>query len=112
MSFSGSHTCVDQREFYIGERTRPWQKVKVLKDKADFAATDLRKPVVVKFADVDVIKKIATTSRYIQATNDIHEGRFATAARPHDRNHVSWPHVKIDSIERANFLIAHCIDLG
>ena len=55
-----------------------------MKDKADFAVADFGQLIVVQFADVGAVEFVDAGGGGVQAAEQVHQGGFARAGRPHD----------------------------
>ncbi|MPM86856.1 hypothetical protein SDC9_133948 [bioreactor metagenome] len=78
-AFGTRHTGIEQRQLDIGNRACAWNKIESLKHKADFAVTNLRKPVVRHITHGYTVEKIAALGGAVKGTDDVHQCRFSRA---------------------------------
>ena len=77
---------VDERQLDVAQARRSWQQVKCLKNKPDLAISNRRQFVVIHLGHIFAIEVVMTRRGCVEATEHVHEGRLATAARAHDRD--------------------------
>ena len=77
LAFLVGQAGVNQWQFHVAQRIGARQQVERLENKADFLVPDPRKLVVVHLTDVDAVQFVSAGSRRVQATDEIHQGRFA-----------------------------------
>ena len=79
--FSG-YARIDQRQLHVVQRSGARQQVEGLKNKADFLVADARQLVVGHLADQVAVDVVLPARRRIQATDQVHQGRFARPEGP------------------------------
>src|ERR1043166_8610618 len=62
------------------------EQIETLEDKSNFLISDFGQFVSIQGGDINSIQEITAFGGSIQATNNVHQGRFAGTARSHDRN--------------------------
>src|SRR5215467_6873952 len=82
---------VERRQLRVFERSGARQQVETLKDETDLAIADSRQLLLIQIGDVGAFEPIVARSRFIQASQDVHERRFAAAAGAHDGDELSSP---------------------
>ncbi len=60
------------------------EQVETLEDEADLGIADIGKFIAVEAGDIHAIEQVAAAGGAVEASDDIHEGRFAGPAGPHD----------------------------
>ncbi len=73
-----------------------------MEDEADAAAPDSRQLVGIETRDLLALEEIRTRRRRIEAPQDMHEGRFPGAGRPHDRDITARFQLEVDAFEGLN----------
>src|ERR1022692_4959753 len=76
---------IDQGQLDIAQAGGAGEEVKCLKDETNLAIADRGKLIVIHRRDILATKFVAPGARSIQASEHVHEGRLAAAARTHDR---------------------------
>src|SRR5215471_1631765 len=74
---SGRCAVVDERKFYVMERSRTSQKVEGLEDEADLLVADAGQFIIVKLGDVMSVQPVLALRRRIKAADQVHQRRFA-----------------------------------
>ena len=80
---------IEQWQFDIFERGGSRQQVEALKNESDSPAPDRRELFFGESGHVLPFEQVAPARGPIQASDDIHQGRFAGARRAHDRNKLA-----------------------
>ena len=94
--------AVQQRQLDVLQRRGAGQQVEALEDEAEVAAAQPR-PLVARQAST-----CAPWNRYcagggrVEAAEDVHHGRFARAARPHDGHELAGGDVEVDPFSAIN----------
>ena len=78
-----------------------------MKHETDLAIANGRELVVIHFGDALAVELVAAGSRRIEATQHVHERRFAAAARPHDSDIFVAVNLQGDAAQRMNDFLAH-----
>ena len=102
---------IDERQFDIVKRIAAWKKIEGLEDEADFFITDFGEIVVVEPGNVDTIKEVIAACWRVEAADDIHQGRFARAGRPHDRDVFVLLHADHNAAQSIDELLPHLVNL-
>lgn len=103
---------IDERQLHVVKRGAARQKIKSLKNEADFLIADIGQLIVIHIADRFAVEDEYPGSGRIQAAQDIHERGFARAAGAHD-GHVFAPgDLQADSAQGVDDLRAHVIALA
>jgi hypothetical protein len=68
--------------------------------------------VAIERTDTGTHEFVGALGRRIEATENVHGGRPARAARSHDRDELASTDVEIDALQRRHGSIAGSIDLG
>ena len=108
-ALSGRNARVNQRQLHVLERVEPRQKLKLLKDKADFLAADMRQLVFIQIANHAPMQNVFARRRCIQTADDIHQRGFAAARRAEDGEKFALFNIQIDSLENGLHFISHLI---
>ena len=123
-SHSGEHLCrprcpftalyprIDKRQSYVVEGRDARQQVEILKDEADLLVARHGKSIVAESCDLRTVEQIGAFRRTIETAEDIHEGRFSGAGRPHERGKVTAPYIEIDAIECGKGLAADAVEFS
>jgi hypothetical protein len=75
---------INQGQFDIAQRIGARQQIESLKNKTDFAVADFGQLIVVHLADLAAVEFVSAGGRRVQAAEQVHQGGFAGAGRPHD----------------------------
>ncbi|MBA7568093.1 hypothetical protein ES708_09814 [subsurface metagenome] len=114
------NTGVNQGEFHIPQGRGTRQEIKRLEDEADFPVPDGGQLVVIHLDNLVALhvtdqfpfKLVAPLGGGIEATDDIHEGRFTRPRGTHDGDVVVGIDGQIDAAQGVDLLIPHFIYLG
>src|SRR5262249_45052303 len=79
---------VKHRQFGVLQRSRTTEQVEALKYKTNPLISDSRQFPFGEHRYVSTLQQIFPRSRLVQASQDVHECRFPTAARTHNGNKV------------------------
>ena len=101
--------AVKKWQFDVFVRRCPGQQIKTLKDETDFAVPNVSKLVSVQFRNIRAIEHVTTGRRPIEATENIHERRFARAARAHQGNEFTALNLERNAAHRPHFHLAGAI---
>jgi hypothetical protein len=104
--------CVDEWQFDVPQTGRAREQIECLKNKTNLAIPNCREFVIVHLGNVLAVKLISARRRRIETTEHVHERRFATAARAHDRDVFVLMNLQRDPAQRAHSLFTHHVILG
>ena len=93
------------------QRVARGSRLKVWKTKPISLLRMLRQFVVVHLADQAAVDVVLALRRRIEAADQVHQGRFAGARRPHDRDVLAALDLDIDAGDRVDHLVAHDVGL-
>src|SRR4029077_11050761 len=82
---------IESGQLGILERRRPRQQVESLKDETDLAVTNRSELPFLQTGNICAFEQISPGTGLVQASQDIHESRFAAAACTHDGDELSAP---------------------
>jgi hypothetical protein len=94
------------------QRRRARQQIELLEDKTDLAIADLGQLIVVQRVHVHPGELVQAGRRLIQATDDVHQGRFAGTAGPHDGGQIAFVDGQCRTAQGMHFGLAHLVDLA
>ena len=112
LAFLVGQAGVNQWQFHVAQRIGARQQVERLENKADFLVPDPRKLVVVYLTDVDAVQFVSAGSRRVQATDEIHQGRFARTGRAHDGHVFAAANFQGNLAQGVDGLRAHLVTAG
>src|SRR5262245_28462209 len=103
------HAGINQRQLDIAQRVGARQQVEGLKHETDFLVPNLGQLVVIHFTDVDSVQVVAARGGRVQAAQQIHQGRFARAGRPHDGDVFAALNLQRHLTQRVNSFRSHLV---
>src|SRR5438067_9079116 len=80
----GIDSGVDQRQFDVAQAGGTRKQIKGLENKPDLMVPDRGQLVIVHRGHVLSVELVTARAGGVEATEHVHEGRFAAAARSHD----------------------------
>src|SRR5579862_4083266 len=104
--------CIQQRELYVVDRGRPGEQVELLKYESDLSVADVGQLVALEPAHIDPVQKVRSRGWPIQASQDVHESRFARSGWSHDCDKTAPLDPGRDAIESMDKHIAKLVSLG
>jgi len=108
----GGPCRVEQRQLDVLERRCSRQQVEVLKNESDSLASDHRQLRLVQSRHVLAFQDVTAAGRPIEASQHIHQRRFARARRAHHRNELAALDSQVDPAQRVNFDLAQHVGFG
>src|SRR5689334_4061368 len=99
--------AVEHWQLHVAERGGTRQKIESLKNKTDFAVTNLRQLVVVQRGHLDSVQTVRTPGRLIEASDQIHECGLARPGWSHDRDEFAPIDRYGDAAQRAHLHLSH-----
>ena len=98
-SFGAAHTGIDQWCLDVFQCTGARQQVEVLEHEADLAVAQFGELVGVQLSDIAPLQDVAAAVGYVQAAEDVHQGRLAGTRWPHDRDELAGLHGQVDAAQ-------------
>ena len=91
---------VKQRQLDIFQGRGAREQIEILKNESELAVAHVRQFVAAQGGNILAIEKIAAGRRPIEAAENIHQGRFARAARAHQRDEFASPDLDGNTADR------------
>src|SRR4051812_10352769 len=107
-----AEVSVNERELDILDCRRAREQIEALKNEADLRVPDDGALVAIERRDVDAVELVRAVSGTVETPEDVHQRRLAGAGRSHDRQELALIDDEVDARKRADFDLAHRIDLG
>src|SRR5262245_6584404 len=82
---------VEQGQLHIFEGGSAGEEIKTLKNKTEFAIAVGSQPISIESGNVEAIEKVPAARRTIETAEEVHESRFAGAARAHESDKLAFP---------------------
>lgn len=111
-AFLAADVGVDHRQLYVLENVEPRQQVERLENETDLLVADAGELVVACLTDIDAVEHDGAGADVVEATEDLHHGRFTTAGGTDDGDVLTGVDVERDTIERADFLVTYGVRLA
>ena len=108
-TLTGGCGGIQQRQLYIVERTSTRQQIKLLKHKTNPTITNRRQRIATHVRDFFTGQSVLAGGGCIQASQQIHEGRFTGAGRPHDGHELALAYRQRHTAQSRNGIGAHHI---
>ena len=108
----GALAAVEQRQLDVLLRRGARQQVEALEHEAEVAPAQPRALVARQRLDVRAVEQVLPGARRVQAAEDVHRGRLARAAGPHDGDELAGGDVEVDALQRQQLGLAAAVDLG
>ena len=103
--------AVKQRQLHIFARRGAGQQIETLKHKTDLAIANVGELIAIEARNVRVIQEILAGTRPVQATEDVHQRRFARAAGAHERDEFASFDFQRNAAHGVHVHFAGAIDL-
>ena len=100
---------VEQRQLDIFARGSARQEIEALKNEPEFAVADIGQLIAIQVRNVRVIEQILAARRAIETAKNIHQGRFARAARAHQSDEFAAPNLERHAAHGVHFHFAGAI---
>ncbi len=97
-----SRPGVAQRQLHVAPRGQGGKQVELLEDEADPPVADLGESVLGHPGDVLASKAIVARGGYVEAAEDVHQGRLPRPGRAHDRYVLSLGDAQVDAAQRVD----------
>jgi len=107
----GRGAVVNEGQLDVVERGGTSEKVEGLEDEADFFIANAGELVVVELGDVVTIEPVAALGWGVEATDEVHQRRFARAGGPHDGDVFVVADAEIDAAKGVHLLVTHLVGL-
>jgi hypothetical protein len=85
--------------------------IESLEDESELLISQIGELILAQAVDTNAIEVVAAFGRNVEASEDVHERRFAGARRSHDGDHLACIDCQIDPTQREHFVRAHRVDL-
>src|SRR5262249_34319997 len=105
-------TGVNKRELDIPQTVSARKKIERLKNKTDLAIANARQFVIAHAGYVASVEFVASGTRRIQATQHVHQRRFAAATGAHDCEVLVAANLQRHAAQRMNNFFAHLVVFG
>src|SRR5665213_692588 len=103
---------VEERQFDILHGRGTCQQIEALEYEADLAIAQLGELLAVEACDIHIIQQVAAGRRPIQASQNVHHGGLARAARAHNRDEFAPANVQTHAGYGPDFHLTGDVDLG
>src|SRR6266567_1656297 len=87
------------------------QQIEALKNETEFVVADVRQLIAVEHGNIRLVQNVATESRPIETTKNVHERRFSRTARAHQRDELAALNLERNAAHRMNIDVAGMIRL-
>ena len=81
--------AVEQGQLHIFQGGSAREKIETLKNKTELAIANVGQLVAIESGNVEAIEQVTAARRPIEATEHIHQSRFARAARTHESDKLA-----------------------
>src|SRR4029453_5878604 len=103
--------AINQRQLRVLARRCAAQQIETLKHETELAIADLRELITIEPGNVCIIQEILTGTWPVEAAKDVHERRFACAARAHLSEEFAFVNFQRNAAHGGHFHFACVIDL-
>ena len=103
--------AIKQRQLHVFARRCARQQIETLKNKTEFMVANVGQLVAVERGNIGVIQNVATGSRPIETTDNVHERRFSRTTRAHQRDELAALNLERNATHRMNIDVAGMIRL-
>ena len=102
---------VKQRQFHVFERGSAGEEIKALKNETEFAVAHVGELIAIQSGNIRTVEQIAALGWAIEATEKIHEGRFAGATRTHEGDKLTRLNLQRDAADGVHINLPGVIGL-
>src|SRR6266566_5246202 len=85
------------------------QQIEALKNETEFVVANVGQLIAIERGNIGVIQNVATRSRSIETTDNVHERRFSRTTRAHQRDELAALNLERNAAHRVNVNIAGVI---
>src|SRR5450631_2302428 len=101
--------AVHRRKLHVLDGSRARQQVEPLEDEAELSIPNRRQIPLLETGYVDPVEQVAPGAWPVEAAQDVHECRFARAARAHDRDEPAALNRNAHASERVDSRLAQVV---
>ena len=102
---------IKERQLDVLNRAGPREQVEALEDESDAPAPNRRQLRLSQRGDIDAFEQVDAAGRAIEASNDVHQSRFAGTGGAHNRHELAALDSNADAAQRAHLDIAEVVSL-
>src|SRR5713101_6073309 len=101
--------AIKQRQLHVFPCRCARQQIEVLKNKTDLAIANIRELVPLQSGHIRAVEQVSACAWPIETAENIHQSRFAGAARAHQGNKFTALDLERNAAHRAHFHLAGAI---